>query len=76
MFMGYSVNHSHDVYRMLNMETKYVIYSQDIIWLNQMYNDWKVKKVKNFFEDDEDNAIEPKINVIRREPRFTEIYVN
>jgi hypothetical protein len=27
MFMGYSVNHAHDVYRMLNIEMKYVINS-------------------------------------------------
>jgi Reverse transcriptase (RNA-dependent DNA polymerase) len=61
--MGYSVNHVHDVYRMLNMETKYVINSRDIIWLNQMYNNWKIKKVKKYIEDD---AIEPKINVINK----------
>jgi hypothetical protein len=51
---------------MLNMETKYVTNSRDIIWLNQMYNDWKVKKVKKDVEDDEDIAIEPKINVINK----------
>jgi hypothetical protein len=64
MFMGYPVNHAHDVYRLLNMETKYVINSRDIIWLNQMNNDWNAKKVKTYVEDDEGDAIEPKINVI------------
>jgi hypothetical protein len=64
MFLGYSVNHAHEVYRMLNMETKYVINLRDIIWLNQVYNDWKVKKGKKYVEDD--NAIEPKINVINK----------
>jgi hypothetical protein len=91
MFMGYSVNHAHDVYRMLNMETKYVINSQDIIWLNQMHNDWNAKKVKTYDEDDGDNAIEPKINEInnvqeevqvekvleeQKRAKFTEIYVH
>jgi hypothetical protein len=31
MFMGYSINHAHDVYRMLNIETKKIINSRDII---------------------------------------------
>jgi len=64
IFMGYSVNHAHDVYRMLNMETKKVINSRDMIWLNQVYNDWKVQKVKMYVEDDEGNAVEPKIQHI------------
>jgi hypothetical protein len=64
--MGYSVNYAYDVYRMLNMETKYVINLQDIIWLNQMYNDWKVKKVKKSFEDNEGIVIEPKVNKINK----------
>jgi hypothetical protein len=29
-----------------------------------MYNDWDAKKVKSYVEDDEGDAIEPKINVI------------
>jgi hypothetical protein len=36
MFVGYSVHHAHDVYRMLNIETEMIINSQDIIWLNEM----------------------------------------
>jgi hypothetical protein len=61
MFMGYSINHAHDVYRMLNMETKKVINSRDIIWLNKVYKDWKVQKAKKMVEDDDDDAVEPKI---------------
>jgi hypothetical protein len=30
MFIGYSVNHAHDVYRMLNIETKYIINSHNL----------------------------------------------
>jgi hypothetical protein len=66
MFMGYSLNHAHDVYRMLNMDTIYVINSRDIIWLNQMYNNWKIKKVKNYVDHKEDDAIELKIKVTKK----------
>ena len=33
MFVGYSVDHAHDVYRMLNLETNYIINSRDITYL-------------------------------------------
>jgi hypothetical protein len=39
MFMGYSVNHAHNVSTILNIETKKVINSRDIIWVNQVYSD-------------------------------------
>jgi hypothetical protein len=55
MFMGYSINHAHDVYRMLNIETKNIINSRDIIWMNKVYKDWKDQKDKKKSEvEDED----------------------
>jgi hypothetical protein len=62
MFMGYSINHAHDVYRMLNIEMKKIINSRDIIWTNTVYKDRKAQKDKKKSEvDDEDDAVEPKI---------------
>jgi hypothetical protein len=61
IFMGYSVNHAHDVYTNLNMDTKKVINSQDIVWMNQVYKDWRVHEEKKSDQDDEDDAVEPKI---------------
>jgi hypothetical protein len=62
MFMGYSINNAHDVYRMLNIETKKMINSRDIIWMNKVYKDWKDRKDKKKSEvDDDDDAVEPKI---------------
>jgi hypothetical protein len=52
MFVGYSVHHAHDVYRMLNIETEMTINSRDIIWLNEMHKDWIGRKVKNQLIDD------------------------
>jgi len=40
MFMGYSVDHSNDVYRMLNLETKSIIHSRDIVWLGKSFTEW------------------------------------
>jgi hypothetical protein len=37
LFLGYSENHAADVYRMLNLETRKVIHTRDIIWMNQTY---------------------------------------
>ena len=40
MFMGYSVDHSNDVFRMLNLETKKIIHSRDIVWLSKSFTEW------------------------------------
>jgi hypothetical protein len=65
MFMGYSINHAHDVYRMLNLETKKIINSRDIIWLNQVYYDWKGQKERKTMQEDEDDPIELKIQATK-----------
>ena len=67
MFTRYSVNHAHDVYRMLNIDTKKIINSQDIVWLNKVYNDWKDKKENDHLDDFDDDAIEPRIQDVRND---------
>jgi ClpP class serine protease len=58
MFVGYSVHHENDVYRMLNLDTKSIIQSHNIIWLNEAYHDWMEKKVSQKKEtDDEDDDV-------------------
>jgi hypothetical protein len=56
MFVGYSVHHAHDAYRMLNIETEMIINSRDIIWLNEMHKDLIGRKVKNQLIDDEEDT--------------------
>jgi Reverse transcriptase (RNA-dependent DNA polymerase) len=56
MFVGYTLHHAHDVYRMLKIETAMIINSQDIIWLNEMHKDWIGRKVKNQLIDDDEDA--------------------
>jgi hypothetical protein len=58
MFVGYSVNHANDVYRILNRDTKRIIQSRDLIWLNEAYYDWIDRKVSQKKEtDDEDDDV-------------------
>jgi hypothetical protein len=41
MLLGHAPNHAPDVFRSLNLETKHVITSRNVIWLDKMYGDWK-----------------------------------
>lgn len=40
MFVGYSTNNGSEVYHMFIFETKIIILSRDIKWLNKMYFMW------------------------------------
>jgi hypothetical protein len=57
MFVGYSVHHVNDVYRILNLDTKSIIQSRDIIWLNKPFFDWNEKKVSQKKEEDDDSDV-------------------
>jgi hypothetical protein len=58
MFVGYSAYHANDIYRMLNLDTKRIIQSRDIFWLNEAYHDWIDTKVSQEKEtDDEDDDV-------------------
>ena len=63
MFMGYSVDHSNDVFRMLNLETKKIINSRDIVWLGKSFKMWSNSKLPNekveVDEDYDDFVTEP-----------------
>ena len=37
LFVGYPQNHADDVYRIFNLQTKQIIKSRDLIWLNLNY---------------------------------------
>ena len=51
--MGYTENHSGDVYRMLNLSKNTIILSCDIIWLKKMYKDWIKSKQSTIYDEDE-----------------------
>jgi hypothetical protein len=56
MFVGYTEHHSRDVYRMLNLTTNSIINSQDIIWMNKAFGEWKNNKTT--ISTAEDDTIE------------------
>ena len=37
MFVGYATNHSGDTYEMLNMATRRILNTRDVVWLGRMY---------------------------------------
>jgi transposase InsO family protein len=41
IYLGIAKNHSPDVYRLMNLKTRAVINSRDVIWLNKTYGEWK-----------------------------------
>ena len=65
MFVGYTENHSSDVYRMLNLETHGIINSRDIAWLNKMHKYWITDKstIRRTVDNDYDDF--PIINHMR-----------
>ena len=59
MFVGYPPNHACDVYKMLNLETKRIITSRDIIWLKKTYGEWVAKgQAMEDTVEDEDSDVE------------------
>ena len=54
IFVGYTENHSNDVFRMLNFEANAVIHSRDIIWLHKLHKDWVKNKSATIFTSDDD----------------------
>ena len=44
MFVSYSLNHGKGVYKLYNMKTNRILISRDIMWLNQIYGQYKNKE--------------------------------
>ena len=53
MFVGYSVDHRGDVYRMYDIGTKGIKVTQDVIWLGKMYGVWKGISGKELFSKED-----------------------
>jgi hypothetical protein len=55
MFVGYLLDHANDVYWILNLNSKRLIQTRDVFWLEKCYNDWcKNKYPSNYNDKDED----------------------
>ena len=61
IFVGYADDHAGNVYRFINIQTKKIILSRDVQWLNSFWKQYKqrnddLKKfIEEFFPNDEDD---------------------
>ena len=61
IFVGYADDHAGNVYRFINIQTKKIILSRDIQWLNSFWKEYKKSKddskklVDEFYSYDEDD---------------------
>ena len=61
IFVGYADDHAGNVYRFINIQTKKIILSRDIQWLNSFWKQYKKRKddskkfVDEFYPYDEDD---------------------
>ena len=74
MFLSYAQNHTGGTYHMLNLRTKRIVPSRDIIWLNKTYGDYissKEKTKANYYilqnEDEYYKWAHVKIDPVRNE---------
>ena len=63
MFVGYADDHSGDVYRFLNINTKRIIMSRDARWLNITWKHYRMKSIyarkqAELFLDEEERSIQ------------------
>ena len=63
MFVGYADDHSGDVYRFLNINTKRIIMSRDARWLNVIWKHYRMKSIYarkqvELFLDEEERSIQ------------------
>ena len=61
IFVGYADDHAGNVYRFINIQTKKIILSRDIQWLNSFWKEYKKRKddskklIDEFYSYDEDD---------------------
>ena len=61
IFVGYADDHAGNIYRLINIQTKKIILSRDIQWLNSFWKECKKRKVDSkslidaFYSHDEDD---------------------
>ena len=75
--MGYTDDHAGNVYRFINVETKQIILSRDIQWLNSFWKEYKKRRddskklIDEFYTPDKDDQTQDESDT--DEPRENEI---
>ena len=79
IFVGYAEDHSGDTYRMMNVNTKKIIMSRDVRWLNKMYGKWAKQYETKLDPDDiiPDDVISSEVKEVEDdENELKEVNVN
>ena len=69
IFVGYADDHAGNVYRFINIQTKKIILSRDIQWLNSFWKEYKKRKdnskklIDEFYSHDEDDQTQEEIEI-------------
>ena len=77
IFVGYADDHAGNVYRFINVETKQIILSRDVQWLNSFWKEYKKRRddskklVDEFYTPDKDDQTQGESDT--DEPRENEI---
>jgi hypothetical protein len=69
VFVGYLVDHSNDINRMFNFNTKRIIHSRDVVWLGKSYKNWMINNVpsKEYDDDNDDDGYVHTIATVNQE---------
>ena len=73
IFVGYADDHAGNVYRFINIQTKQIILSRDIQWLNSFWKEYLKRRddSKKFYSHEEDDQTQDESET--KEPREIEI---
>ena len=52
MFVGYSLNHPADTYWLINLSTKRIIHSRDVIWLDKIWGQYYKIQTKDMVREE------------------------
>ena len=72
-FLGYLENHAGNTYKFLSLDTRKVVISRDVIWLNKNYGEWKglngihTTKIDQNDEEDDFNTETKPIEILSDE---------
>ena len=78
IFVGYADDHAGNVYRFINIQTKKIILSRDIQWLNSFWKEYMKRKddsknlINDFYSHDEDDQTQEESETEESKEKETE----
>ena len=78
VFIGYSVDHVNNVYQMLNLNTKRIIHSREVVWLGKGFKEWLNNNIvakDQVIDDDYEDDIDYKMIMSQEEDEVEKVQV-